>query len=89
MPLEKRSEQPSKSNDELLEMAEKFAERARNNYGARDHGNEYAQTAALISLAGSAVVIARMLVAQTPLANEVNLPDPSVLVDPPKGLEGE
>lgn len=84
MPLENRPEQPARSHDELLEMAESFAERARNNYGTRDHGNEYAQTAALISLAGSAVVIARMLVAQNELMNVVNRPDLPMPIEPQK-----
>lgn len=88
MPLERRPEREPQTNDELLAMAELFVDRARRNYGTREDGNEYAQTAALISLAGSVTVIARMLAKQTRPMNEVILPD-ATLLDPPAGLEGE
>jgi hypothetical protein len=71
MSQEQHKDQPPTS-EELLTDAEKFARWARNLYG-KDYS--LANTAALVSLAASAVVIARSLSEQTIMMREVSLPE--------------
>jgi hypothetical protein len=61
MGLEQRPEPTPPTNEELLDGAEKYLRFARKNYGGEMDGNEYSQTAALVSIANSALVIARLL----------------------------
>jgi hypothetical protein len=61
------------TNDDLLIQAEQKLEWARNNYGGPH--NDLANTAALVSLAASALAIARSIVEQTQMMAEVHLPE--------------
>jgi hypothetical protein len=64
---------PYPTNDELLEQAEQKLTWAENNYGTKQ--NDLANTAALISLAKSALVIARALNEQQEMMREIQLPE--------------
>lgn len=57
--MERSKDKPPLTNEERLHNAERMLDYARNNYGRPD--NDLATTAALVSLAGSAFVIARLL----------------------------
>jgi len=70
--MEQAPKQPLTA-DELLQHAEQSLVWARNNYGGQY--NELANTAALVSLAASGLVIARSIVAQTEMMAEVYVPD--------------
>lgn len=61
------------SDDELLLQAEQSLAWSRNNYGGKY--NDLADTAALVSLAASALVIARAIREQTDIMQEVQLPE--------------
>ncbi len=72
MSTQESPQQPS-TNDELLIQAEQNLGWARNNYG-KTH-NDLSSTAALVSLAASALIIARCLSEQTEMMAEVYLPE--------------
>lgn len=73
MSTPEQSPNQSPTNDELLFQAEQNLTWARNNYG-KTH-NDLANTAALVSLAASALIIAKCLNEQTDMMAEVYLPN--------------
>lgn len=70
--MEQKPSQPP-TNDELFSQAEQSLTWAQSNYGSKY--NDLANTAALLSLAASALVIARLLGEQTDMMHEIDLPE--------------